>query len=74
MARKKPAPGGRPEREGMQVNFRASPDLSQRLQHVATVLGVDLANLARMIVTENLPRYEQRAAEVQALRGMTPPS
>lgn len=65
MARKKSSePSAAPDGGG-QVNFRASPDLWTRLQTVSGGLGVDMANLVRMIVTENLHRYEERVDEIR---------
>jgi len=46
-----------------QVNFKPSTRLMERLVAVAKALEVDMANLARMIISENLYIYERRAKE-----------
>jgi CBS-domain-containing membrane protein len=51
---------------GRQVNFRASDELYSRLERISGVLGVDLSNLVRLILHENLPAYERRAAQLEA--------
>jgi hypothetical protein len=48
-----------------QVNFKPSPELMRRLVAVSRGLEVDLANLVRMILRENLYLYERRAKEAQ---------
>jgi len=48
-----------------QVNFKPSPRLMERLVETAKALELDLANLARMIISENLYIYERRAKEAQ---------
>lgn len=75
MARKRPKPLGPPseEREGGQVNFRANAELWRRLQDVAAALGLDIANLSRMVILENLHRYEARVAELRAAEGPPAP-
>lgn len=63
VAKKKPADeqvsGGRP------INFRAPPDLATRLDFVAEKLGLDVSNLVRMILYENLAQYERRAKMIE---------
>lgn len=53
---------------GKQVNFRAPDDLAVRLEDVAEGLGLDLSNLVRMVLYENLAAYEERAAQARANR------
>jgi hypothetical protein len=48
-----------------QINFRPSPKLWERLRATADALGLDLANLARTIVSENLYIYERRARQAE---------
>lgn len=64
VARKKPAEeqpsAGRP------INFRAPPDLAARLDFVAERLGLDVSNLVRMVLYENLAAYERRARQTDA--------
>lgn len=42
------------------IAFRAAPDLARRLKSVADGLSLDLSNLVRMILIENLRPYERR--------------
>lgn len=69
MAKKKPDvqpdKPGKPN-TGRQVNFRATDDFYGRLERVAGILGVDLSNLVRMILHENLPQYERRASQIES--------
>ena len=51
--------------DGRQINFRAGPDLFRRLDAVADGLGLDVSNLVRMILHENLHRYESRLDEIR---------
>jgi hypothetical protein len=48
-----------------QVNFRANLALHNRLQTVADSLGLDISNLVRMILHENLHLYERRVDPVR---------
>jgi hypothetical protein len=62
--------GGQPSekdagRRGKQVNFRASDELFARLERVSDSLGLDLSNFVRMVLMENLPSYEERAAAIR---------
>lgn len=66
MPRRKPNAEDPSFAEGGQVNFKASSGLMRRLQAVAAGLGLDMANLCRMIVTENLRIYEDRVRRVAA--------
>lgn len=52
------ADGGRP------ITFRASARLANRLDVVADKLGLDVSNLVRMILNENLAAYERRAQQL----------
>jgi hypothetical protein len=58
---KKKADGGLPK----QVNFRVSDSFYSRIEAAAEALGLDVANLLRMIVKENLATYEQRAEAIR---------
>ena len=46
---------------GRAINFRASADLAGRLDRIADALGLDVSNLVRMVLKENLQQYEERA-------------
>ena len=65
MPKRKTNPDESATPEGGQINFRASPALHRRLQEVASGLGLDMANLVRMVVTENLRIYEERVRRLQ---------
>ena len=64
-----PVPRKRPPQEqpssGRQINFRAAPELASRLDRIAVVLGLDVSNLVRMILHENLATYEARADQIE---------
>lgn len=45
---------------GKQVNFRASEELYARLEALSSGLGLDISNLVRMVLMENLHAYEAR--------------
>ena len=47
---------------GRPINFRAPDDLAKRLDSVGEALGLDISNLVRMILYENIAPYEERAA------------
>jgi hypothetical protein len=51
--------------QGRQVNFRAQEDLFARLNAVGKALGLDMSNLVRMILYEQLAVYEARVAQIQ---------
>jgi hypothetical protein len=51
------------------INFRAPDDLAALLEDVAEGLGLDISNLVRMVLYENLAPYEERAAQAKANRG-----
>jgi hypothetical protein len=57
VAKPKPEPG-------RQVNFRANDALYGRLERVAVALGLDISNLVRMVLHENLHVYEQRVEQI----------
>lgn len=63
----KPAQPGAPEKD-KQVNFRASPRLSARLEYISEALGLDVSNLVRMVLNEKLDEYEARATAVVKAR------
>jgi hypothetical protein len=54
-----------------QINFKPSPELMRRLVAVSRGLEVDMANLVRMILRENLYIYERRAKEAESGPGST---
>lgn len=51
-----------------QVNFRPSDSLYARLERVSKILEVDMSNLVRLILNENLAAYERRADEIDRHR------
>lgn len=53
-----------------QINFRANPALSARLDATADAFGMDVSALVRFILNQNLPRYE---AQAQRIRDGLPP-
>jgi hypothetical protein len=69
----KPCHGPQPRRKkgepdlvnGDQVNFRAPGDLHSRLEAVAAGLGLDVSNLVRMVLYENLATYEERVEQIR---------
>jgi hypothetical protein len=68
---KKPKPNEKPSETERQINIRCGPRLAARLQAVAEGLGLDLAPLVRMVLTEQLPIYERR---VERLKHGEPPT
>lgn len=54
---------------GKQVAFRAPDEMHERLEFVSAGLGVDMSNLLRMIVSENLHRYVRRVEELKKEQG-----
>jgi hypothetical protein len=59
----RPAPdGSRP------INFRAPAPLARDLDFVADALGLDVSNLVRMILRENMQPYRERAEKVRRER------
>jgi hypothetical protein len=63
VARKKNA--GELSSAGKQVSLRMPQSLNQRLEAVADALGVDVSNLVRMVLSENLAPYERRAEQIR---------
>lgn len=67
MPKKRPT---QPPGERKQYNVGFKPEDAKRIDGVADALGLDSTQLLRMIVRENLAKYERRA---QAIReGKTP--
>ena len=56
------------------VAFRSPAELSKRLDEVAEALGLDVSNLVRMVLHENLYIYEQRVKEMRRAREEGPSS
>jgi hypothetical protein len=52
--------------ESGQVNLKLTGDLWRRFRAVADGLGLDRANFARMLVVENLKKYERRLSDIEA--------
>lgn len=63
MARKRP--DDKPS-EGKQINFRASQSLAERLERTAGILGLDVSNLVRLMLSKHLREYELEADQIQA--------
>lgn len=63
MARKRPAPGQSPGRPpiGRQVNIRIPAELMTDLEYIGDALGMDLSNLIRTVLVEQLHIYLERA-------------
>lgn len=57
---KKRQPADDQPTSGRPINFRASADLADRLDRIAAGLGLDVSNLVRMVLYENLDPYEER--------------
>lgn len=53
---------------GKQVAFRASDDLLAQLERAATGLGLDISNLVRMVLRENIHVYLRRVDEIERRR------
>lgn len=62
---KKTQPQSENEPAGRNINFRASPNLAARLDTVAEALNLDISNLVRMVLSEHLAEYEDRAAKLR---------
>ncbi len=56
----RPSPGS----GGRQVAFRAPDDLYAELERAANGLGLDISNLVRMVLRENIMTYVRRAEAV----------
>ncbi len=61
----KPTEGPPPPPKREQINFKPGP-LGPRLDDVAEALGLDVSNLVRLILNENIAKYEQRAARIRS--------
>jgi hypothetical protein len=66
VAKKKNRPS--PGTGGKQLAFRAPDELLADLSFAADGLGLDLSNLIRMVLVENIRPYVERAREVLARR------
>lgn len=62
---------GRPS-VGRQINFRAPPDLEERLKDTGEALGLDISALVRLILTKHIHIYEAEAEAVRASRPAKP--
>ncbi len=51
------------------MNFRAPMPLYERLENVSVALGLDVSNLVRMIILENLHAYERRVEQIPEPEG-----
>jgi hypothetical protein len=54
----------RPAETAKQLGIRVSDGLLVRLESTASGLGLDVSSLIRMVLMENLPRYERRVAQI----------
>jgi len=69
MAKAKPTPtGGKPDRK--QYNVGVDLPTAKRIDDTAEALGLDGVNFLRMLIRENLGKYEKRAAQIR--EGETP--
>jgi hypothetical protein len=57
-----------------QITVRLSKDVYDRLEAAGPKLGLDQTSLARLIITENLIAYEERAAKATGHVGHGPPN
>lgn len=46
---------------GRPITFRAPADLAEELDDIGEALGLDVSNLVRMVLRENLSQYRERA-------------
>ena len=53
---------------GDQVAFRAYGGMKGDLERIAAALGLDVSNLVRMIIRENLYIYERRVEQIEKQR------
>lgn len=53
------------EGEAKQYNFKLDAAMSARVDAVAEALGLDGANLLRMVLRENIAKYERRADAIR---------
>ncbi len=63
---RQPGKKGPPIEPGGQVNFKADRELWERIQRVCRVLGLDTANLGRLLFNKYLHHFEKDADEVEA--------
>lgn len=63
VGKKKPGTS-QPAPDGKQINFRASNQLAARIEAVADKLGLDVSNFVRMVLNQNLPKYEADVAKL----------
>lgn len=53
---------------GRSITFRAPSELAADLDDIADALSVDVSNLVRMVLRENLTSYRERAERVRQER------
>lgn len=64
MPKSKPTPGaGKPDRK--QYNVGVDLDTAKRIDETAETLGLDGVNFLRMLIRENIGRYEKRASQIR---------
>lgn len=56
--------------DGKQLGLRVDKDMRRRLEDTANGLGLEVSSFLRMMVTENIGRYERRVAAIR--RGEDP--
>jgi len=66
VSKKKPVAESKQPERNRQVNFTAPPKLSADLDDIARAFGLDVANLVRLILNENIARYKQRAERIRS--------
>ena len=66
---KKRSDSGPKAEAGRPITFRAPQDLAPRLDAVALGLGLDVSNLVRMVLYENLEQYEERVSRLARKKG-----
>jgi hypothetical protein len=54
-------PKKRGQKLDKQLTVRVSSDLYDRIDETSNKLGIDPSDLVRMLLTENMPGYEDRA-------------
>ena len=55
----------------VRLRFNVTPEMDARVRGCAERVGLDLPNFLRLVLAENLPRYERQA---ERLRQGGPPS
>lgn len=68
VGRKRAGKTDEPDASGRSINFRADAELAASLDDVAHVLKLDVSNLVRMIISENIYIYQMRAQEALSRR------